>query len=44
MDASLSSLLVCALTSDDWLGAAAAADRLAELDELDEESEAEIAL
>ena len=43
MDASLSSLLVSALTSDEWLGEAAAADRFAELDELDEESGAEIA-
>ena len=44
VDASLSSLLVSASTSDDWLGEAAAADRFAELDELDEESGAEIAL
>ena len=44
MDASLSSLLVSALTSDNWLGQPAAADRFAELDELDEESGAEIAL
>ena len=35
VDASLSSLLVSALTPVDWLVEAAAADRFAELDEFD---------
>ena len=44
MEVSLSTLLVSALTSEDWLLERAAADRLAELDELDEEAGADMAL